>query len=114
MLQRCEHCAHRWYFARRLCPRCGGAVATFPAAGGGIVFSTTVVARAPDESFRTLAPYTLALVDLDEGVRVMAHAVAGTPIGARVRLEFFTHADRTLPRFRVESASKQSDPGGMT
>lgn len=105
MLQRCAACMHRWYFARRFCPRCGSTdIAAFPAAGGGTVYSATVVARAPDETFRALAPYTLALVDLDEGVRVMAHATPPIKIGERVQLEFFNHGERQLPRFRAAHA----------
>ena len=37
------------------------------ASGPGAVFAVTAVQAAPSDEFRPLAPYTLALVDLDEG-----------------------------------------------
>ena len=52
---------------RVLCPACGSPRLEWrPSAGLGTVYSaTTVHSRGAD-------PYTVALVDLDEGVRVMA------------------------------------------
>jgi uncharacterized OB-fold protein len=64
------------------------------------VFATTVVARAPSKVFQPLAPYTLALVDLDEGARLMGHAEPGTSIGDQVAAGFFEHEGQTLVRFR--------------
>ena len=51
------------------------------------------------DEFRALAPYTLVLVQLDEGPHLMAHATAGLRIGDRVRAGFFEHQGRTLVRF---------------
>ena len=61
--------------------------------------AVTEVARAPSDEFRALAPYTLVLVQLDEGPRLMAHATAGVHIGDRVHAGFFDHQGRTLVRF---------------
>ena len=47
-------------------------------------------------------PYTIVLVDLDEGLRVMAHAAAGTTIGQRVRTTFRDMDGRLLPFFQPE------------
>jgi uncharacterized OB-fold protein len=95
----CNHCRHRWYLPRRACPRCGSAdVFINPARGDGIVFSITCVMRAPNEALRAHVPYRLALVDLDEGVRVMTHAHDDVCIGDRVHLEFFDLSGRMVPR----------------
>ena len=72
--------------------------------GEGTVFAVTVVARAPSDEFRALAPYTLVLVDLDEGFRLMGHAVPGVAIGDRVVADYFIHGERTLVRFRPDHA----------
>jgi uncharacterized OB-fold protein len=45
-------------------------------------------------------PYTLVLVDLDEGARLMGHADPGVAIGARVSAGFFEHDGRRLVRFQ--------------
>jgi hypothetical protein len=65
--------------ARYACAHCvrqrAARVAWTPAAMA-TVHAVTVVSRAPSDAFRALAPYTLVLVTLDEGPRVMAHADA--------------------------------------
>lgn len=98
--QRCSACGGAQTLARYACQHCGhGALQWHDAAGTGTVRAATVVARAPSDEFRPLAPYTLVLVQLDEGPRLMAHAAPGVCIGDAVRAGFFTHNGRTLVRF---------------
>ena len=59
----------------------------------------TEVKRAPSDEYRPLAPYTLVIVELDEGARLMGHAAPGVVIGQRVRAGFFEHLGRQLIRF---------------
>jgi len=68
------------------------------------LYATTVVTRAPSEEFRALAPYTIAIVELDEGPRLMGHARAGVAIGDRVVAGYFTFGGRNLVRFRAEGS----------
>lgn len=80
--QRCEQCSAVVFPPRVLCPVCSGAeLAWQPSRGTGTVYSASTL------SPRDEAPYTVVLVDLDEGFRVMS-AVAGptAPIGSRVQL----------------------------
>lgn len=74
------------------------------AAGRGTVYAVTVVTRAPSDEFRSLAPYTLVLVDLEEGSRVMAHGVPGLAIGDKVSACGFVHAGKPLIRFQRRNA----------
>lgn len=69
------------------------------AAGTGTIFSITVVHRPPSDALRQYAPYGIALVDLDEGFRMMAHADPDLAIGARVRAAFVPFGDRQVARF---------------
>jgi uncharacterized OB-fold protein len=48
---------------------------------------------------RAHAPYAIALVDADEGFRLMAHAAQDLRIGERVRVRFIDFAGRPVPRF---------------
>jgi uncharacterized OB-fold protein len=99
--QACLACEAPQTLARYACRNCGSTRLEWRrAAGRGTVYATTVVARAPSEEFRTLAPYTIAIVSLDEGPRVMGHAAAGAAIGDRVVAEYFAFAGRNLVRFR--------------
>lgn len=98
--QSCEDCGAAQTLSRYACTRCAGRrLAWRDAAGTGTVYASTVVARAPSEEFRPLVPYTLVLVDLDEGARVMAHGAPGLRIGDRVRARFVSFGDRRLARF---------------
>lgn len=98
--RRCSACATAQTFPRDFCPACGSPDVEWRAAAGtGTVHAVTVVARAPTDAFRTLAPYTILLVDLDEGIRMMAHGEPDLAIGQRVAVTFFAHEDRHLPRF---------------
>ena len=98
--QRCAACGQAQTLARHACQRCGHEdLRWHDAAGTATVRAATVVARAPSDDFRPLAPYTLVIVQLDEGPRLMAHAASGVQIGQRVRAGFFEHHGRTLVRF---------------
>lgn len=98
--QSCTGCGHAQTLARYACAACGGTRLEWKNAGGlATVHAVTVVSRAPSDEFRALAPYTLVLVTLDEGPRLMAHAAPGVRIGDRVVAGFFAHAGRVLVRF---------------
>lgn len=98
--QRCTACGAAQTLTRYVCGRCGATELVWQdAAGVGSVFSTTLVTRAPSDEFRALAPYTIALVDLDEGCRVMGLGAAGLAIGERVHARFTAQGARRLVIF---------------
>lgn len=98
--QHCADCGAAQTLPRYACTRCGGTRLSWrDASGGATVYAVTEVARAPSDEFRALAPYTLVIVSLDEGPRLMAHARPGAAIGDRVGATFFEHNGRTLIRF---------------
>ena len=98
--QRCGSCAALQTYAREFCRHCGAADLEWRTAhGSGVVYALTRVERAPSDEYRSLAPYFILLVDLDEGYRMMAHGAPGLAIGERVRVRFFKHDGRHLPRF---------------
>jgi uncharacterized protein len=68
----CPHCAAKIFPPRDVCPNCGGEAKTaFAFSGKGEVFSYTTVYEAP-AGFDDTAPYTVALVKLEEGPLVTA------------------------------------------
>ncbi|BBK43246.1 hypothetical protein STVA_32660 [Allostella vacuolata] len=96
----CTACGARQTFPRAFCPACGSeAVEWRRAAGTGTVHAAAIVTRAPSDAFRPLVPYAILLVDLDEGIRMMAHGAPGLTIGQRVAVTFHLHDGRHLPRF---------------
>jgi hypothetical protein len=102
--QRCGGCRHAVFPPRVLCPSCGcDDLAWQPSAGHGTVYSATVIAPRGKE------PYTVALIDLDEGFRMMSTVTAGdgsaVAIDDHVRVEFRPAGeDAPLPVFVLETA----------
>ena len=98
--QRCGACGQALTGQRIGCTECGSTELQWCDAGGsGTVYAASTVHRAPTEAWRALAPYTLVLVDLDEGPRVMAHGTPGLAIGARVLAQPVLLAGQALMRF---------------
>lgn len=91
VLQRCDDCEKFVWYPRAICPSCGSAALTWtPASGAGTVYAVSVHHRPARDDLADVTPYAVVLVDLDEGVRMMARMAPGTApedaaIGARVR-----------------------------
>jgi len=80
-------------------------------AGTGTVYSYTVQHRASHPYFADKTPMTLALVDLDEGFRVLADlpGVADIEVGMPVEVLFGQlDDDLTLPHFRPRRREEES------
>lgn len=84
--QRCADCSAAVFYPRVVCPVCGsGALEWRESAGRGTVYAITTVRS------RNRDPRNVALIDLDEGFRMMSR-VEGVPaedvqVGTRVRFE---------------------------
>lgn len=72
-LQRCDDCAHTYFPPRPFCPKCASRkVRVFAANGRGRLYSYIINER-PARGFT--APYAIAVVELDEGPRMMTNIV---------------------------------------
>ena len=68
----CPHCDTKIFPPRDVCPNCGNeARTTFTFSGRGKIFSFTTITDAP-AGYEQSAPYTVALVKLEEGPVVTA------------------------------------------
>jgi uncharacterized OB-fold protein len=103
--QRCSACGRTASYPRSLCPHCGSLdVVLHSSEGRGVVHSFTTQMRPGGPAFAADVPYTLALVDLDEGFRafgdVVGVEVGEVSIGLPVQVVFDdVTEDVTLPRF---------------
>jgi uncharacterized OB-fold protein len=110
LLQVCA-CGHAWLPPREACPACLAARWTWQAASGsGRLKSWVVYHTAFHESFRDRLPYNVALVELDEGPRMITNVVADNArltADARVRFVASREGDGTsntvLARFELVS-----------
>jgi uncharacterized OB-fold protein len=68
----CPHCEAKLFPPRDVCPECGGEARTpFQFSGKGEVYSYTTIYE-PPAGYEENAPYTVALVKLEEGPIVTA------------------------------------------
>ncbi len=82
------------------CTACGAnELADKRASGEGIVYATSLVARAATPETRAHVPYNIVLVDTAEGFRMMAHGDRDLAIGDRVNARFAPFAGRLVPYF---------------
>jgi len=104
--QRCRDCGTKRFYPRALCPAClSSATEWVRASGRGAVYSFTVTYQNQAPGFREELPYVLAIVELDEGVRMMSNVVGCAPdavrVGMAVEVVFEdVTAEITLAKFR--------------
>lgn len=71
-IQKCGSCGKHVFYPRQLCTHCGSSDLGWVAASGkGTVHATSVVRQRPEAGDH----YNIALVDLDEGPRMMSRVV---------------------------------------
>lgn len=105
-IQRCEGCGQHQFFPRVLCVHCGATTLSWmEPAGTGTVYSVSRVRRKPEAG----GDYNVALIDLDEGVRLMSR-VDEIPqdrlrIGMRVRARVSREGERALVVFAPAEAA---------
>lgn len=104
-IRQCRVCCKMHFMPRFLCPFCWSDNLTWiDSAGRGTVHSFTVIRRAPLPEFVARVPYVVALIDLEEGPRMMANILGDnaleTRIGDPVKVTFEEQrGDMTLPQF---------------
>jgi uncharacterized protein len=86
----CRVCERPFWYPRATCPRCLGDVVEWrPAVGDGVVYAASVQHLPGPGRDAADGPYVVALVDLDEGVRVTGNVLECAPetvrVGMRVR-----------------------------
>lgn len=107
LLQRCGDCHVAYFYPRALCPHCMSRnVAWFEASGRGTLH-TYVISHRPGRSAPLPPPYVVAIVELEEGPRMMTNLVGVEPDPEKivcdtpVEVVFDAIDDEiTLPRFR--------------
>lgn len=107
-IKRCTDCGEHHFYPRPFCPHCwSGSVEWVEASGRATLYTWSVVRANDLPPFPERVPYVAAVVDLDEGPRLMTNVVecAFDDLEAGMALEvvFETVSDDpefTLPRFR--------------
>ena len=106
MLQRCDACGTWMWPVRARCIYCfGDDLAWTAAPGTGTLYSFTLVHQVFHPGFANEVPYNVAMVDLDEGVRMITNIVGVPDDELRVGLPLVVTFERisdelALPKFR--------------
>jgi len=104
VFQRCRECGTWVHPPRPACSKCRSFEKEWaPSNGKGTVYSWVTYLESPDPAFE--APYSVVLVEMDEGGRLISNMVDTRPeeisIGMPVEVVFDNIADDlTLPKFR--------------
>jgi hypothetical protein len=111
LIQYCPACDRFEFYPRPFCRQCAGDLTWRQASGRGTIYSFTIVRQSRTPPFDQLVPYVVALVDLDEGPRMMTNIVDcdadSVTIGQRVAVDFAGEVEGiALPFFHpVEESS---------
>lgn len=107
LIQHCDSCGKPQFFPRAFCRHClSEDLSWTECSGGATIYTFTVSHRAANAHMADKTPYVVAMVTLDEGVRMMANIVDSAPeevrIGARVSVQWLDAPEQpTLPQFKV-------------
>lgn len=118
LLRYCAACKRCHFYPRALCPSCHSDELEWKEASGrGEVYTYTVARRPAGPAFKASVPYVVALIQLEEGPRMMSNIltddVEGVRIGRRVQVDFDDVTDEiTLPKFRFEDEASTTQLSG--
>jgi uncharacterized OB-fold protein len=92
LIQYCPSCGSRQFYPRAVCVECGSTPEWEEASGRGTVYTFTIVRQQGARPFRDELPYVVAMVELEEGPRMMGNitdcAVEDVRIGMAVSVHF--------------------------
>jgi len=88
MLPRCRACRRAFFYPRVLCPFCHASdIEWFQASGRGRLYSFEIAYQTISKVFKVKPPYVLAMVELEEGPRLMSNLVGIEPDPKRIRCD---------------------------
>jgi uncharacterized OB-fold protein len=74
-IQRCLDCQELYFYPRPFCPRCFSDRVEWVRVSGRARLHSYVINHRPAPGFEEQAPYAIAVVELEEGVRLMSNIV---------------------------------------
>lgn len=87
-IQQCKDCGAHVFYPRYLCHHCGSsALKWVDVTGRGTVYATSVVRRKPEKG----GDYNIALIDLEEGPRMMSRVIDVDPDEVTIGMAVSAH-----------------------
>lgn len=110
-IQQCIPMKHSYFYPRTSCPVCGTEDVEWVTASGRARLHSYVISHRPAPGFSP--PYVIAVVELEEGPRMMTNIVGVPPLAGQLDLdmelvvEFEARSDEiTVPLFRPATAEE--------
>jgi len=110
-IQRCRVCRRHYFYPRPNCPHCGSGDVEWVTASGRATLYSYVINHRPAPGFEAEAPYVIAVVELEEGVRMMTNIVGveptpeNLPLDLELRVVFEKRGDVHIPLFTPAGAA---------
>lgn len=102
----CTECERFFFYPRTVCPECTSSAIEWRTASGRGRLASYVISQRPSPGVREEAPFVIALVELEEGPRLMSILVDVEPEPEHLALDqplevaFEPRGDLTVPVFR--------------
>ncbi len=106
LIQKCKDCERSIFYPKLFCPNClSDNLEWVRATGRGKVYSYTVIHSYQPTEFEEDVPYVVAVIDLEEGVRMMSNIIECSPEMVKCDMEVEVVFDDvteeiTLPKFK--------------
>jgi len=107
LIQKCEECLKFIMYPKLFCPHClSSKLQWVKSSGKGRIYTYSVVYSYAPTQFSSDVPYVVAVIELEEGVRMMSNVVECRPeeIQCDKTVEVIFHKvneDVTLPKFKL-------------
>ena len=102
VMQRCRDCNRFIFYPREQCPFCFSQDLGYdPVSGRGRLHSYTVIYQPAHPSFNEDVPYVFALVQLDEGVRMITNLVGCGPDDVEVDMPLVAAYEDVTPEWTL-------------
>lgn len=105
VIPQCKDCDSVFFYPRMWCPFCFSQnLGWHNASGNGKVYSFSIIYQAPFPAYKNAVPYVLAIIELEEGPRMMANVLNCDPqsiaIDMPVGVIFEERGDMKIPQFQ--------------
>ncbi|NWL10284.1 DNA-binding protein [Paenarthrobacter nitroguajacolicus] len=105
-VQQCHSCGRHYFFPRPSCRYCFSTEVGWTVTSGRASLASYIINARPMPSFRTTDPQVIALVDLEEGPRMLTNVIGVEPdpgclkLGMALQVDFVQRGEMALPVFR--------------
>lgn len=109
-IQQCTSCGEHYFYPRPFCPRCGSDRVEWRVVSGRAVLVSYVINHRPVPP--TDPPLVIALVQLEEGPRMMSNVVGveplpeNLPLGMPLQVAFEQRGEYAIPVFTPAEAAR--------